>query len=320
MQSISVYLNQRASNSGHEWRDEIDNALFRSQISYKTPTDLNELKSNLHDDIANHVDAVLSVGGDGTVNSIIQTLAGTDVGLLVVPGGTANDFAYSIGSSKNIKHISQTIRQNIRRKVDLISINGQFMVSNGGIGFAAEVANEINELRKKHPNFKKVMKLSGKNIYSLFLAKKLMLKSLEPYKFKIQTEKFNDIIYSPLVLINNQSTLGGAYLVAPNTLHNDGTFNLTIFKHTNRIELIQCLIKIFAGDYPSNDKNLLSFEVKEAKIELLDTDEEIPFFGDGEIFNTSRNWDIKLYPDFLTVFSPKDQVDMSNICTKVTLM
>lgn len=43
---------------------------------------------------------------------------------------------------------------------------------NGGIGFAAEVAKEINELRSKFPAFKNLMKFSGKNIYSMFLAKR----------------------------------------------------------------------------------------------------------------------------------------------------
>lgn len=320
MQNISVYLNKHASNSDNDWKTRINSALFRSSIDYKNPQDLNELYQNLDRDVENKVDAVMSVGGDGTVNTIIQRLAGTEVGLLVVPGGTANDFAQSLGSSQNIKKISQTIRQNVRKKIDLISINGKFMATNGGIGFASEVAEEINNLRKEFPTFKNFMKVSGKNIYSLFLAKKLLSKNISSYKFRVQTENFNEIVYSSLVLINNQPILGGTFNVAPHTSHNDGKFNLTIFKHTNRIELIQCLIRILNNDFPYDDKNILSFEVDHAKLELLDADQSIPFFGDGEILDHSKVWDIKLYRDFLTVFSPKDQENMANLCTKVTLM
>lgn len=320
MQNISVYLNKRASNSDVDWKSRINSALFRSHIEYKSPNDLIELHQELNSDILKNVDAVMSVGGDGTVNTIIQTLAGTEVGLLVIPGGTANDFAHTMGSSQNVKKISQTIRQNIRKKIDLISINGRFMATNGGLGFASEVAEEINHLRKEHPNFKNFMKFSGKNIYSIFLAKKLLLKNIESYKFKIESESFNDIVYSSLVLINNQPLLGGSFMVAPSTSHNDGKFNLTILKHKNRLELIQCLIRVMNGDYPYDDKNFLSFEVEEANITLLDSDKSIPFFGDGEIFEADKNWKIKIYPKFLAVFSPKDQKDLANLCTQVKLM
>ena len=320
MQNISVYFNQRASNAGYDWKNKINSALFRSQIDFKSPSNLDELYTHLDQDLTNNVDAILSVGGDGTVNTIIQRLAGTDVGLLVIPGGTANDFAQMIGSSSNIKRISQTIRQNIRKKIDLISINGTFMATNGGIGFASEVASEVNELRKEHPHFKKLMRVLGKNIYSILLAKKLLLKNITTYKLKIETEYFNEIVFSPLVLINNQPVLGGSFEVARNTNHQDGKFNLTIFKHSNRLELIQCLIKIMSGSFPYDDKNIISMEIEEAKIQLLDSSHPIAFFGDGEIFQNGFEWNIKILPQSLNVFSPNDQKDLSNLCTQVTLM
>ena len=183
MQNISVYLNHSASNGSHDWQGQINNALFRSHIEYPVSHNVADLYENLERDIANQVDAVLSVGGDGTVHSIIQKLAGTNIGLLVVPGGTANDFASVMGSCSNIKKIAQTIRLDIRKKIDLININGTFMATNGGLGFAAEVAQEINEMRLKYPQFKKFMKFSGKNIYSLFVAKKMLTRNIKSYKF-----------------------------------------------------------------------------------------------------------------------------------------
>lgn len=320
MQNISVYLNSRASNSDVDWKSKIDSALFRSNIEYKAPAGLNQLYNELDLDIENNVDAIMSIGGDGTVNTIIQRLAGTDVGLFVIPGGTANDFAQVLGASQNIKKMSQTIRQNIRKKIDLIMINDRFMATNGGIGFASEVAREINELRHEYPQFKNFMKLSGKSVYSMFLAKKLLMKEIKTYKFKIESSNMNETINGPLILINNQPILGGTFNVAPHTVHNDGKFNITIFKHTNRLELVSALIKILNNDFPYDDKNIVSFETDRVKIELLEDKNGLSFFGDGEVFKEERVWDIKLYPQFLTVFSPNDQRDLTNICTKVSLM
>lgn len=302
-----------------DWQGQINSALFRSNVAYQTPKDLVELYHSLDQDVEKNVDAVLSVGGDGTVNTIIQRLAGTDISLLVVPGGTANDFARGLGSSSNIKRITQTIRQNVKKKIDLISINGKFMATNGGLGFAAEVASEINNLRANVPHFKDFMKFSGKSVYSLFLAKKLLNREIKSYKFKIQSSEFQDTVYAPLILINNQPCLGGDFNVAPYTSHTDGTVNITIFKHKNRLELIQCILKILNGNYPTSDKNLISFETTSAKIDLLE-DEALSFFGDGEIFKQAKSWDIVCHPGFLSVFYPKDQKDMVNFCTQVSLM
>ena len=321
MQNISVYLNQRASNSSHNWQGEINQALFRSQIDYKTPSDLEELYKVLDEDIEKSVDAILSVGGDGTVHTIIQKLAGTDIGLLVVPGGTANDLAGAMGSDGNVKKISQTIRNNIKKKIDLININGRFMATNGGLGFAAEVAQEINLLRAQFPQFKKFMQFSGKNIYSMFVAKKLLNRDLKSYKFKINSAEFNDTIYSPLVLINNQPMVGGSFEVAPETNHQDGTFNVTILKHSNRLELISCFLKILSGNFPSNDPDYISFETNEIQIQLLDEEQGLKFFGDGETFEEAKNWHIKCYANFLNVYSPKDhnQHGLEGLDVQVTL-
>lgn len=318
MQNISVYLNERASNGSQDWQNKISTALFRSHIEYQSPVNLHQLYEQLDLDIKNHVDAVLSVGGDGTAHSIIQRLAGTDVGLLVVPGGTANDLARTLGSSTNVKMISQTIRHNVRKKIDLIRINGTFMATNGGLGFAADVAKEINDLRKEVPQFKNFMKLSGKNIYSLFLSKRLLSKEIKSHNFQITSNEFSGEISSPLILINNQPALGGDFQVAPLTEHSDGTVNLTIFKHENRLDLISAIIKILKGDFPFDDKNIISFETKEARIDLLDSG-KLNFFGDGEIFSETNSWEIRCFHQFLSVYSPKDQEKLINLCTQVSL-
>ena len=318
MQNISVYLNQRASNGTNNWQEQINSALFRSNVEYQNPNNLDELYEKLDLDISKNVDAILSVGGDGTVNTIIQRLAGTDISLLVIPGGTANDFARALGTNSNINLITQTIRQNIKKKIDLISINGKFMATNGGLGLAAEVAREINDLRSNHPQFKNLMKLSGKSIYSLFLAKKLLNKEIKSYKFKIESAEFSEELESPLILVNNQPSLGGQFMVAPKTNHQDGRVNITIFKHKKRLELISCILKILNGNYPYSDKNIISFETSSIKISLIGK-ENLSFFGDGEIINQGNSWDIKCHPNFLSVFAPNSDKELQNICTQVSL-
>lgn len=310
MKNISIYLNKKASNGAKDWQVQINSALHLDNLMFQAPTSLEELNKLLDADVANKVDAILAVGGDGTVNTIIQRLAGTDIGLFAVPGGTANDFARVMGFNSDIGTIAQILQQNNKKKIDLICINGQYMVTNGGLGLAADVANEINELRAAYPIFKKVMQLSGKSVYALFLAKNLLNPKIKTYKFKINSKEFSGTFDSPLLLVNNQPCVGGNFRVAPATDHRDGKMNITIFKHQNRFELMKCILKIFTGNFPYDDKNLVSFETEAAQIELFG--DEISFFGDGEVFTRSKVWVIKCHPSFLSVFSPKNHDDMVN--------
>jgi diacylglycerol kinase family enzyme len=301
MQNISVYFNHHASQTAPHWREKIDHALFRSLLDYKSPETLEDLENELDKDVNNSVDAVLSIGGDGTAHNIIQKLAGTDIGLLLVPNGTANDLANGLGATTNIRSITKTIRNNNLKKLDLISINGKYMATNGGLGFASEVAQKINELRQSHQTFKSFMKFSGKSVYSLFLAKKFLAETIHSHIYKIDSLEFSDTLTTSLILINNQPILANTFEVAPLTKHNDGTFNVTIFKHSNRIELIQCLVKMLLGSIPTDDPNLVIFETKELKIHLLE-DKRLSFFGDGEVFPESNSWEIKMHPEYLSVF------------------
>ncbi len=316
MQSISVYLNPRASNTNDDWQDKISKALFRSVVNYKIPQNLEELYQELDYDIKEKVETVLSVGGDGTMNTLIQKLAGTDISLLVVAGGTANDLARSLGTNTDVKKIVQTIREDIKKRIDLININGRFMATNGGIGFASEVAIEIDRIRSSFPAFNKLMKMTGGNIYSLFLARDLLAKEISSYQFEIESEEYNDRVISPLILINNQPQLAGAYNVAPLTDHQDGTFNVTIFKHQNRIELVQVILKILKGENFLSDKNIVSFETKNVKIKMINPVKKLRFFGDGEVFEEATSWDISVLPSALFVYSPKGLKGSENICTQ----
>jgi diacylglycerol kinase family enzyme len=148
------------------------------------------------------------------------------------------------------------------------------------------------------------MKISGKSIYSIFLAKKFLAEKITNYKFRIDANEFQDEVISSLILINNQPMLANTFEIAPLTNHTDGTFNVTIFKHTNRIELIKCLVKILLGTIPTDDSLLITFETTHINIDLLDH-KELSFFGDGEIFPLVKSWEIKIHPEYLSVFDSK---------------
>lgn len=326
MQEIAVYLNSRAGKGNSKyWEREISRCLFRSSVTFRSPEGLDELKDDLEYDISRKVDSIISVGGDGTANTLIQKLAGEDIGLLVIPGGTANDLATELGTKGSLSHTLSQIRARQMKKIDLISVNGQLMATNGGIGFGGKVANQINEMRKKIPLFKTFMKFSGKSVYSLFAASELFDFRFTTYTFKIESKEFSGIVTGPALLINNQKILGGSFTVAPKADNSDGKMNISVFKHTSRAQIIQCLWNMSKGEDIVDDPNFISFETDSVKIEVIDSnDSTVDFFGDGEIFNrpskeVERVWDIKVKPQSLLVYCMEEESSFLSYSSQVSL-
>lgn len=322
MQNVSVYLNQRAANTNLDyWKKEITRSLFRSNLTFRTPRGLEELHENLKEDIDKNVDAVVSVGGDGTVNTLIQNLANKNIALLVVPGGTANDLAGELGMNENIKKVCQCIRNQQIKEIDLIRINGRLMATNGGIGLGGQVAKKINGLRSKFPVFKKIMKFSGKSVYSFFMAHELFGFKFEPFSLDIESDQFSGKVKTSCILINNQPMLAGTFNIAPQTNNSDGLVNVSILTHSSRQGLIRCIINIAKGEHPIRDKDFISFETSALKIRNLNRDKKLDFFGDGEILHSEEidMFDITVERNALRVYSAQAGSDLVDLVNDVSL-
>lgn len=318
MQTLGIYLNERASGgNGRDWTSEIQRSFFRSSLRFHAPRSLEELSDALGKDIEDKVHSVICVGGDGTLNRMVQTLAYSNVGVLVVPAGTANDLATELGNSSNMRKLAQTISNEESKHIDLIRINNQYMATNGGFGIGSDVAEKINYWRSKIPFFKELMKLTGKKIYSLMLPSEFLNLKYERYPIRVESEEFTGEVACAAVLINNQPTLAGTFCVAPQTRHDDGTFNVTLVASKNRVHFAQTILALAAGYYPANDSQFMSFETKKVSLTLLNSCKKLKFFGDGEILSENGDrWDVEIAPRALKVYSPhtnkKNLLELTN--------
>jgi diacylglycerol kinase (ATP) len=85
-------------------------------------------------------ETIIVGGGDGTINEVINGIAGTETVLGILPVGTANDFATNMGI-KDIDSAYTLIKERRTKKIDLIRVNrDKFYGSTACLGFDAEVA------------------------------------------------------------------------------------------------------------------------------------------------------------------------------------
>lgn len=95
--------------------------------------------------VEQHVDVVVAVGGDGTINEVIQELAGSETALGVLPSGTVNVWAREVGIPLDNAGACDILVNGQIRRIDLGQINDRYFLLMLGIGFDGEVTHEVEK-------------------------------------------------------------------------------------------------------------------------------------------------------------------------------
>jgi YegS/Rv2252/BmrU family lipid kinase len=93
--------------------------------------------------VEQQIDVVIAVGGDGTINEVIQELAGSETALGVLPGGTVNVWARETGIPLDIVQAREVLMHGQMRRVDLGKVNDRYFLLMATIGFDAEVTHSV---------------------------------------------------------------------------------------------------------------------------------------------------------------------------------
>ena len=95
------------------------------------------------------IDVVVAVGGDGTLNEVANGLAGSGTALAVLPGGSTNVFARTIGLPNDpvaAAHLTATaLRAGSWRRVGLGVVNGRYFTFHTGVGFDAAIVASVEK-------------------------------------------------------------------------------------------------------------------------------------------------------------------------------
>lgn len=305
MQKVRVFLNNRASQGlSRDWQSLIRRQLFRSELDFVSPKDEQELRLEIDRANSDQVDVVVSVGGDGTFHTLIQHLAEREPRFLVLPAGTANDLARELGIHDRIHEALEAVRLDEWKPIDLITVNGSHMATNGGIGIIGDVAESINKWRRHVPGFQSLMSNIGHPMYTMILGMKLFAAPQKKFRLRLTSPDYRGELESPLLMINNQPSVAGSFKIAPETRNDDGKFNVSIFTHHHLCQLLTGLYRVRQHIPPTNDPLMLSFETDRLEIELLDDEiPRMPFYGDGELLTSARHLEIGIKPKSLRVYS-----------------
>ena len=218
-----------------------------------------------------------SIGGDGTLNEVVNGVIGTNSQIVVVPCGTGNDFARSISDFSSIRKIINNSINSKPTKTDVIKLNnGRYCINVLNAGFDAIVAKNIDK-------FRRVPFISGKSKYNLSIFYTLL--ENKHFKFKIRFDK--DYILKgnfTLVAICNGKYYGGGICPAKHAKVNDGILNVCTINPTRIRSKIKLLPKYKNGKH----EDLPDVHMNDCKNISIVSTRKFPVSIDGEIIYTNK--------------------------------
>lgn len=240
-------------------------------------------------------DAIVVVGGDGTLSAVVDALANSGVPLAAVPAGTGNDFVRAMGiRHQNIEVSAEEAALAINgapTKIDLARITAdnktRCYLTVAAMGFDALVSERTNRL--KWP----------RGAMRYYLALVIELIKLKPLQFKIVVDG-SETAAKPGILaaVGNTSSYGGGMPMCPEADASDGWLDITHVAPLTRIKLIRLFPLLLKGKH-TNRAEVTTLRGKKVKISAPG----LIVYADGERVGT-QSVEIEVLKGALTVLAP----------------
>lgn len=205
-------------------------------------------------------DVVVAVGGDGTINEVVNGLAKTDTRLGIIPTGTANLLATEMGIPPNIEAACQIIAKGSEREIDTATVNGRHFTVMAGIGFDAHVVSQVDsQIKSKW----------GALAYPL-----VALREIVRYPFRRIKVKTQDglELRAFFVFVQNAKIYASGFALTPDSRMDDGSLEVLMFPTKNILSLILYLL--------SSRKHKYCLEMKGVKLLEINSPHAIQIDGD----------------------------------------
>ena len=212
-----IIVNSISKKSLHEL-NKIERVLQGKKLPYRV---LKTSKTTNAKDLMNEIHGaeLIVIGGDGTINEVINNYHGKEI--IYLAYGSGNDLARSIEFKKDIE-ISRLLESKRFMEYDVGVVNDRKFCSGFDIGFNADII--------KRANGSKLKKYLGKYIYLLQGVIGILM--LKKYKAKILWDS-GEITTDKLYLLNAmiQPYEGGGIKFAPNATGQDGKLHIMIMEN-----------------------------------------------------------------------------------------
>jgi diacylglycerol kinase (ATP) len=248
---------------------------------------------------------VIAMGGDGTIEAIIRGVLDSKAGrrskahLGILPTGTANNIARSIGIPQDLKEACKLIANDHFRKLDVGQVKTKkrktlYFFELTAVGLTAALYPETKEIPKGN-----LASIKG-------VVDTLLQHETNPKVFLKMDGESRIELETLLVTVSNTPVFGLNFLVAPNASLQDGLLDVSVYPNFNKADLLAYYAKVMNEGY-AGDENIQRYRVQKLKIK---TSPKLNVMADGIMLGkgTVR---IKVFPGILRVITPKEGIGLA---------
>lgn len=309
MQKIKVLVNKAARTGSDRQRlDTIQRELDGFDLEILIPDSYEALCQAALEARSDGTEAVVVVGGDGTINAVANQLAMSDIPLGIIPAGTANDLAKNLGVPADPAKACQLIKRRLDKnqvvEIDLAEINGRYFITGGGMGMVSRVAIGINKMKSKDGFLRNAIRFVGGLSYVLYAFYLLLFSRRLSGQIQVTADgKDLGRMSSVALFVNNQPVIGKTVQSCPETREDDGQLGLCMMKGRSRLGTIWTTVLMSLQGMHTKRRDIDIMEIKklEIKAPIAKT-----FIGDGEVLAHTRNLSLSVLPKGLKVLARRN--------------
>ncbi len=206
---------------------------------------------------------VISVGGDGTANEVLNAVIGTNAIMGILPFGSGNDFAKHLDLPNKTQHIVEMLVNNKTKQIDCCKAGNTYFLNYISFGLDAEI-NRIAELYKSS--------LPAETAYIIAVFHALIMHRSKHITINGEPKHIH------LVAVHNGRFYGGGMPMNPNADCEDGELNLIYVEKMWKIQILGIFPTIFMGFH----RKFKKVRTSTFKRMTIDTNNPIPTAMDGE--------------------------------------
>jgi diacylglycerol kinase (ATP) len=191
--------------------------------------------------VADGVESVVVVGGDGLVHLAVQALAGTDASLGIIPTGTGNDVARYLELPRtNPQAAADVVVGSRTRRIDLARVGASHFVTVLAAGFDSKVNERANAMTRPR----------GQLRYTLATLSELRVFEPLPYTLELDGEVRQ--LEAMLVAVGNGPSFGGGLRITHGASLDDGWLDVVVIGTMSKLDLVRTYPKLFTGGHTTH--------------------------------------------------------------------
>lgn len=283
MKYIFIMNKDAGKGKGEKILPNIERECKRKNIEYEIRYITKEKSgTDIAKEYKNEENVIYVVGGDGTITMTIAGIAGTKNKLGVIPAGSGND------TYRAIKNLPKG-----ETAIDLGKINNTYFINVACSGLDAEVANNVDIVKKA--------KIPPSQIYNASIIYTFVKFKFKEVELITNVKKIKEEY--TILSICNGNYYGGGFKIAPKSELTDGLLDIYFVEKMRKIRMVPLLLKVKNGKHEGKRK-IHKFRTNHIEINLK---QEVTFNVDGEKI-TDKHFIIDLVPKAINIYNDDEFV------------